>query len=363
MHVTVIGAGVAGLTAALELSERGADVRILERATHLGESACSWCAGGMLAPYCEGESAPAEVVELGARSIDWWARRVPGVQRNGTLVVAAARDASEIDRFAQRTQRWRRVDEAGIAALEPDLAGRFRSGLFFAEEGHLDPRAALAALRDKLAERGVGIEYGIDGTTGSGDGAMLDCRGFAARDVLSDLRGVRGEMLILRTREITLSRPVRFLHPRIPIYITPRADGLFMVGATMIESAEKGAATARSMIELLGAAYALHPAFGEAEVVEIRADVRPAFADNMPRLIERGGVAYLNGFYRHGFLLSPAFAMRAAERFIPSQPIAQPQTQAFAGRERGGEPWRQSSPVPGYGEGPGDRPQALQGAQ
>ena len=311
-RVTVIGAGVAGLTAALELSERGAQVRVLERASRLGESACSWCAGGMLAPYCEGEGAPREVVALGAGALDWWTRRVPGVARNGTLVVAPARDGAEIERFARRTQRGRRVDEAGVAALEPDLAGRFRGGLFFAEEGHLDPRAALGALRDALTARGVAFEFGVDGTM-AGEGAVLDCRGFAARDVLSELRGVRGEMLILRTPDVALSRPVRFLHPRIPLYVTPRADGLFMIGATMIESAGKGGVTARSAIELLSAAYALHPAFGEAEIVEMRADVRPAFADNVPRLLERAGRFYLNGFYRHGFLLAPAFAARAAE--------------------------------------------------
>jgi glycine oxidase len=315
-RITIIGAGVAGLTAAMELTERGADVRILERSAQLGESACSWCAGGMLAPYCEGESAPAQVVELGALALDWWARRVPGVQRNGTLVVAAPRDAGEIDRFAQRTQRWRRVDGDAIAALEPDFAGRFRGGLFYPEEGHLDPRAALGDLRDDLAARGVAIEYGVDGAISAGDGAVLDCRGFAARESLPDLRGVRGEMLILRTRDIALSRPVRFLHPRIPLYITPRADGLFMVGATMIESAAKGRVTVRSAIELLGAAHAVHPAFGEAEIVEMRADVRPAFPDNVPRIVTQGARTFLNGFYRHGFLLSPAFAQRVADLML-----------------------------------------------
>jgi glycine oxidase len=316
MRVTVVGAGVVGLSAALELSERGAEVEIVERAAHLGETACSWCAGGMLAPWCEGESAPAEVVERGALALDWWAQRVPGVVRNGTLVVAAPRDAGEIERFAARTQHHERVDEARIGALEPDLAGRFRKGLFFAGEGHLDPRAALGALADRLAERDVRIRFGVAATASSLDGVVLDCRGFAARDELKELRGVRGEMAILRTEEIRLARPIRFLHPRIPLYIAPRADGLFMIGATMIESAERGAVTARSAIELLGAAYALHPAFGEAEIVEMRADVRPAFPDNLPRLIQRGATTYLNGFYRHGFLLSPAFAQQAAATIL-----------------------------------------------
>ena len=322
-QITVIGAGVVGLTAALSLAERGAQVRILERAASLGADACSWCAGGMLAPYCEGESAPAEVVALGAMALDWWDARVPGVARNGTLVVAPPRDASEIERFAARTQGWRKLDDAGVAALEPELAGRFRNGLFYADEGHLDPRAALTALAERLAGRGVAIQYGVEGRFAAQDGLALDCRGFAARDSLPELRGVRGEMLLLRTRDIALSRPVRFLHPRIPLYIAPRGDGLFMIGATMIESADRRNVSARSAIELLSAAYALHPAFGEAEIVEMRADVRPAFPDNLPRLETRNGVTSLNGFYRHGFLLSPAFAERAAARILQENPKAQ----------------------------------------
>ena len=121
-------------------------------------------------------------------------------------------------------------------------------------------------------------------------------------------------MLLVRTREVTLSRPVRLLHPRIPLYVVPRGDGVFMIGATMIESAERGGVTARSAIELLSAAFALHPAFGEAEVLEMSADVRPAYPDNEPRLIERDGRLWLNGAYRHGFLLAPDLAMQAAER-------------------------------------------------
>src|SRR5208337_4477362 len=143
-------------------------------------------------------------------------------------------------------------------------------------------------------------------------GIVLDCRGFAARPQLPELRGVRGEMIRVRSPEVRLTRSVRFLHPRIPLYVVPRTDGEHMIGATMIESAERGAVSVRSAIEMLSAAYALHPAFGEAEVLEMSADVRPAYPDNEPRIEERDGRIFLNGFYRHGFLLAPAFAERAA---------------------------------------------------
>ena len=89
---------------------------------------------------------------------------------------------------------------------------------------------------------------------------------------------------MVRCRDVTLSRPVRLLHPRFPLYIVPRGEHLFMVGATMIESDERGRVTARSLVELLNAAYALHPAFAEAEIVEIGCDARPAFPDNLPRI-------------------------------------------------------------------------------
>ena len=38
------------------------------------------------------------------------------------------------------------------------------------------------------------------------------------------------------------------------------------------------------------------------------AGVRPAYPDNEPRIDERGGRIFVNGFFRHGFLLAPAFA-------------------------------------------------------
>ncbi len=311
-EVTVIGAGVVGLATATELVERGARVTLIERSPDLGDSAASWLAGGMLAPYCEGESAPPSVVERGLKAIDWWSRHVPSVAREGTLVVAPPRDVGEIDRFATLTREYERVGEARIAALEPDLAGRFGRGLFFPGEGHVDPRLAMRTLRDHLVARGAELQFGVDGDTARTRGVVIDCSGFAARRDLTELRGVRGEMMIVRTREITLKRSVRLLHPRIPLYVVPRADGLFMIGATMIESADKGAMSVRSAIELLSAAYALHPAFGEAEILEMRAGVRPAFPDNEPRIVATNGRIYVNGFYRHGYLLAPDFAARAA---------------------------------------------------
>ncbi|WP_192247428.1 glycine oxidase ThiO [Mesorhizobium caraganae] len=311
MRVLVKGAGVAGLTAAFELAARGATVTVAETRHALGGNA-SWFAGGMLAPWCERESAEQPVLDLGRDAAGWWEAVLPGqVTRAGTLVVAAPRDAGELDRFASRTSGHRWVNEEEIAQLEADLAGRFRRGLFFADEAHLDPRQAMVALHDRLTAIGVEFHFGADASRVFGFDRQIDCTGMAADD--DRLRGVRGEMLILRTPDVSLSRPVRLLHPRFPLYAVPRADMQFMIGATMIESQSARPVTARSMMELLGAAYALHPAFGEAEIVETGVGVRPAFPDNLPRVETSGDSVAIKGLYRHGFLLAPAMARQAVD--------------------------------------------------
>ena len=314
MQVSVIGAGIAGLACALELAERGVAVEVLERRAAPGPPGCSWFAGGMLAPWCELESCGPLIARLGEESLPWWREHFPGTVVNGTLVVAHGRDVAELAQFAPRTVRFEQVDGEAIGALEPDLAGRFSQGLYFRDEAHLDPRAALAALAARLRELGVALRFGIEPTAASLAGrAVIDCTGLAARRTLADLRGVKGEMVLLSLTEVALARPVRVLHPRLPVYVVPRGEGLFMVGATMIESDEGTRVSARSLLELLSAAYALHPAFGEAQIVEIGVGVRAAFPDNLPRLLHQGEALYVNGLYRHGFLLAPALARRAAD--------------------------------------------------
>ena len=310
VDVEVHGAGVAGLCVATAIVERGGRVTLRDRHPVPGAHACSWWAGGMLAPDCESETADEAVVRFGREAAAWWQARTDAVTSTGTLVLTAARDVGELQRFARRTRNHRTVDQEAIDVLEPDLAGRFRRGLYFPDEAHLAPRKALHTLVRRLRDHGVMTQPADDGPPQQAlDGLIsIDCRGLEARDVLSDLRGVKGEMLLLRCRDIGLRRPIRLLHPRIPLYVVPHGDDVYMLGATMIEASDRERITARSLLELLSAAYALHPAFGEAEVLEIGVDARPAFPDNCPRIVRDGHALYVNGLFRHGFLLAPALS-------------------------------------------------------
>ncbi len=312
--ITIIGAGVAGLCVAQALLDRGGRVTVVDRHATAGPHACSWWAGGMLAPFCEGESAEEPVVRLGQEAADWWQAHTHAVHRCGSLVISPARDRADLARFARRTSNFRQINADEIAALEPDLAGRFTSGLFFENEAHLSPRAALAQLRARLEIGGtVFVQADADPDDFAKRGLTVDCRGFQARSDIADLRGVKGEMLMLSCPQITLTRPIRLLHPRAPLYIVPRGEGVFMLGATMIEGRAGKHITARALLELLSAAYALHPGFAEAEVLEIGVDSRPAFSNNLPRIRRTGDLIRVNGLYRHGFLLAPAVARMVAD--------------------------------------------------
>lgn len=295
---SVIGGGVTGLCVATALMERGESLEVI---TDPDKPAVSRLAGGMLAPYCEAESAPACVCEQGRKSLQWWEAHVDHVEQNGTLVLAPARDSVELNRFARMTRDHQSVTPV---ELESDLEGRFARGLFFPGEGHLDPRRALAKLRKTLMEQGVEFREGRP------RGRPIDCRGMGAADQLRDLRAVRGEMMILQTTEVSFSRPLRLLHPRFPCYLVPRGDGRFMLGATMVESNDTSPISARALMEMLASAYAIHPAFAEARVVETATGLRPAFADNLPAIRYQNGIFYINGMYRHGFLLAPVMAER-----------------------------------------------------
>lgn len=301
---SILGSGVTGLCIATALCEKGEKLEVVENPNI---QAASYFAGGMLAPFCEGESAPDIVVKNGQLSVEWWDNHVSNVKKTGTIVIAPPRDMSELRRFANMTICHEWVDPGKI---EKDLKGRFSEGLFFPSEAFIDPRLALRELKENLKNKGVSFH------TGSPKGKIIDCTGMAATSSLKNLRAVRGEMLIFECHEVNFLRPIRLLHPRFPCYLVPRANGRFMVGATMVESNDDSPISARALIEMLSSVYAIHPAFAEARIIETGTGCRPSFPDNIPQIIEQDGKFYINGMYRHGFLLAPVLALDFVKKIL-----------------------------------------------
>src|SRR6266481_5650289 len=149
--VSVIGAGIAGAWHALLFAQAGRAVTLHERSDATMTQSTSYWAGGMLAPWCEAEASEPVIGRLGIRSLDLWRQHFPQTPFNGSLVVAHARDRADFERFAKLTTN-RRLDAKALAELEPALEGRFRDGLFYPDEGHVEPRRVLPELHEAIAK-------------------------------------------------------------------------------------------------------------------------------------------------------------------------------------------------------------------
>jgi glycine oxidase len=288
----------------------------------------------MLAPYSEVVACEREIFDWGRASLALWPtvleqlRTDSGMevffQQRGSIVVAHAQDRSFLQQFNQRLvhcvpdaiAQMQILDRAALQELEADLAINFGEATFLCEEGTLDNRELLLALEEAIRKAGAEWWEGVDvssveaGTIHYDDKIFhcdwaVDTRGVGAKKQLTDLRGVRGEVLWVYAPEVKLSRPVRLMHPRYQLYIAPKRDSVYVIGATEIESEAMTPITVRSSLELQSALYSVHSGFAEAQVIHAYANCRPAFSDNLPRIENSAGLMRVNGLYRHGYLLGP----------------------------------------------------------
>lgn len=340
----IAGAGIAGRLLALQMHRRGWDVTVYDRDEPEGRNSCTWTGAGMLAPCCELETAELEVARLGQDGIARWPALLASLahpvffQQRGSIVVAHPADLGELNRLHQSIQDKigtpiPRLTRDQLAELEPEIAPRFTTGLHFPEEGQLDNRELLLALGETLRRDHIRWHPRTEVaavtprsiTTAQGEqrfDAVADCRGLGARTDLPGLRGIRGELIYVRAPDVHLNRPVRLMHPRYPLYIVPRPDHVFVIGATKIESDDLSPVSVRSALELLTAAYSVQPAFSEGRILDLTVNCRPAFPDNRPRMFAGDRFVRINGMYRHGFLVAPALVEAAACALEGAKPPA-----------------------------------------
>ncbi|OVE81812.1 glycine oxidase ThiO [bacterium M21] len=349
-HAAIVGAGLAGRLLALEMARKDWQITIFEKDDDSGMESCSWTGAGMIAPYCEQESAEPVICEIGLRSLDLWPKILEQLpekvfyQNDGSLVVAHPNDEDELNRL-QREVEYRDfedpvmqiMDGKTITELEPELQDRFHKGLFFPYEAQVDNWQLMGATTRAMNELGVTSHFYTEvseiqpgsivanGETLTFD-LVCDCRGLGAQPDMKDLRGVRGELIHVTAPDVKISRPVRMMHPRYPLYIVPREDDRFVIGATKIESDDLSEISVRGTLELLSAAYALHPGFAEARIIETSTHCRPAMPDNLPRVDFCEGLLTINGMFRHGFLIAPALVEAAVSQLTTGKvegPVAE----------------------------------------
>ncbi|MEL0646722.1 FAD-dependent oxidoreductase [Pseudoalteromonas agarivorans] len=325
-NIAVVGFGLAGRLAALELSKCH-HVTVFEAGDEQTPNSAGKVAAAMLAPLAESVLCEADLAIMGLNSIKRWPELVSELesdvffQQQGTLIVAHQQDKGDLQSFTQRIKpiaghSAQVLNAQQIAQLEPELTNRFNQGVFLPCEGQIDNQAFYKASFSMLNKRKVKFVFNQRVSIKNGEinnrafDYIIDCRGLGAKTD-KPLRGVRGEVARLHAPEVNLTRPVRLMHPRYPIYIAPKPNNEYVIGATEIESDDNGPATVRSTLELLSAAYTVHSGFAEARLLNIQTGLRPAFSDNRPTVLKEGNVISINGLYRHGYMLAPTLVADA----------------------------------------------------
>ncbi|HTA36893.1 MAG TPA: glycine oxidase ThiO [Solirubrobacteraceae bacterium] len=345
----VIGGGVIGLSIAWRARERGIAVTLLER-NELG-GGTSRVAAGMLAPVAEAEFGEdgRRALALGLRSAELWpafaeqlqaaGERDVGYLPSGTLLLARDDDeARELDRqIAFRDSlglATRRLRASEAREREPALAPAIRLALQAPDDHSVDPRLVLAALRTACVSAGVGIreqarvtriecdEAGecvtgvvLDGGERvAGERVVIACGAWSGelagieRASSVPVRPVRGQLLRLRdpAGPGLLRSVVRFDGG----YVVPRADGRYVLGATVEERGFDVQPDVGGVYELLRDAHELLPGISELKIDELCVGLRPGTPDNAPAIGfgEPDGLLWATGHYRNGILLAPLTA-------------------------------------------------------
>lgn len=345
-NIAIAGAGLAGLLLSWRLLKEGHRVTLFEKNSVSQPRSAAHTAAAMISPMTEVVVSERIIYDLGVQSLLLWPDWIKDLnegrktaidyQSKGSIVVAHAADNNELQQFyqdlnfhlgAENTAQW--LDRSQIQTLEPGLSTQFDNGLLLPGEAYLDNRGLLTALIEEVRQLGGVIheqsplEFSPDpilnGEPLVGFDVVSDCRGVGAQDsnktLNQPIRGVRGEVIWVQTDEIRLDRPVRLMHPRYKLYVVPKPNNCFIIGATEIESQDCSPVSVQSSLELCSALYTLNPAFAEARIVETDVNLRPSYLNNLPAVDwETSGsvpVLRINGLYRHGYLLAPALVEQA----------------------------------------------------
>lgn len=343
--VAIVGAGLIGVSAALQLHSRGMSVVVLDR-QEPGREASS-AAAGMLAPSPD-DASSLPIVPLGKASIKLYPEFVAHVERasgkstgfaqRGTLELFFGADAeSERDHFV--TER----KQLGIAAesisidqarqMEPGLSREAVAAAWLYEEAIVDPRLLITASVDAARAEGVDVRTNCavtallrEGNRCTGvvtehetisAGRVVIAAGCFSGALSQELARyaptipVRGQMAALRPAAETSAgnRPQHVLRSANG-YLVPHEDGRVVAGSTLERGETEKTVTPAGLRKILDAAIELAPELATAKIIETWAGLRPGTPDGLPILGPTGidGLIVATGHYRNGILLAPITA-------------------------------------------------------
>lgn len=309
--VVVVGAGLIGLSLALELNDRGANVTVLDRWRSL--TGASIAAAGMLA--AEDPFNPPELLPLSRLSIE----RYPGFLRR-----IEALSGMEVP-FQTKSTLQSMADGSTIhmaeRSIDPrQLAAALRAAVT-STSIELIEETQIASVDDCGRETNIYLESGVTITARSvvfAAGAWTTEAMMTFGDEPVRVAPRKGQMLRVR---VPSGLALDEVHRNEHVYIVPRTHGP-QAGTTLIGATVENAGFDTTMYEealnvLRARAAELIPALGstvDAPMVESWAGLRPAAPDLLPALgacaegRSREGHFVASGHYRNGILLAPATA-------------------------------------------------------
>lgn len=320
----VIGAGIIGLSIALELRKRGQRVLVVEKGEPGREA--SWAAGGMLAD-CPLEM-PAALCDFAAASARMYPEFVRELEEESGLKI----DLRAVGTLFFASEERRRMAAsyplpASVSELEPELRVPAHAPVcLYLKERCLDPRGLLDAAAAVAKKNGIAFVSGqpvvaveIANSKAMGvrtdkerfaAGVVVNCAGAWASNVAPigfPTRPVKGQML-----SVAMAHPNQLRHVvRTPdVYLIPRSDGRLVIGATSEEAGFDKQIVPETIKKQRKAAVAVMPALTDAPVMETWAGLRPGTPDKLPILGATSILGYFvaTGHYRDGILLAPATA-------------------------------------------------------
>jgi len=269
--VTVVGAGVIGLTCAVRLAEAGHRVRVIAREAPMETT--STVAAALWFPYRV--EPPERVDEWAARSYRALAALAVEEPESGVVM----RKIVSLERVEKADPSWRDAIE-GFRRLRNDEvpAGYVRG--WRAVVPVVETPRYMPWLAARLARAGAAVEIvpaGLPSLAAAGEGAELvvNCSGLGARALAGDgtVVPVRGQVVLVENPgldRVWLDED----DPARPIYIVPRRDGC-VLGGTAEVGAESTEPDPAATAAILSRAAKLVPALTGARILGVRVGLRP----------------------------------------------------------------------------------------
>lgn len=323
MTAGIAGDGIIGQLLAFALLNAGWNVTIYGPGK---KNNCSMTAAGLLTPVAELEKSDVIIFQLTSDAItQHWPAILNTLPKNiyfrqqGSLVLSHPKDQTDLKRFINiisnklnNSNYYQLLNHSELSALEPDMA-HFYDGYYFPCEAQIDNQTLLKEIKNSTKKITRVKKWVSDVQPGkmilnneiNHFDMAFDCRGLGAQKHFSDLRGVRGELIWLHAPDVSIQRPIRYAHPRYSVYIVPRPNHVYLLGASEIETDHESPISVRTTLELLTAAYSLQPKFAEARIIKTATHCRPTLSNHLPKIKYADQFIAINGLYRHGFMISP----------------------------------------------------------